>query len=316
MKRVAQVLKKLGIEVISQRGERLTARCPLHADPSRHKNGDRNPSWSIQEKTGVHFCFSCKYSGNLLQLISDRLEISEFEAQLFLSTIEEQGFHGGLDPLRVVIKSHRKKKFELPSEVVFLPFEQWHKLPARYVQERSIEPWQVDRWGLGYALEGKLLGRIVLPVRDQRGQVVNYAARTFVDDEKRYLAADSRSHFDPTVLFGESKWSELGDLGSSFVVVTEGILNALAIERACSGIAVAALCGSHIHARHISKLSKFGKVIVATDPDPAGEQAADQLMFALSRYRRVSQLQLDCDACDYSAKYGLGALSSAVIKCL
>lgn len=314
MNRHELVLKKLGIEITGRRANQLYARCPMHDDLSRHKNGDRNPSWSIEITTGMHHCFSCKYGGSILQLISEKLEIGEFEAKLFLDSIEDQTSQVAIDAITVTIKSRKRSSFRLPSEVVFRPFAEWHKMPARYVLSRRLTPKQIDRWGIGYATQGVLQGRIVLPVRNQHNEIVNYAARTFVDDEKRYLAADARSHFDPSVLFGESRWLELYDLKSAFVVVCEGILNALAIERACAGVAVAALCGSNVHARHIAKLAKFGKIIVATDPDPAGDKAADQLIFALGRYARVARMRLPVDACDYEQAHGSAELLRRVFE--
>jgi 5S rRNA maturation endonuclease (ribonuclease M5) len=72
---VETALLRMGIEV-TQRGDELIGLCPMHLE--RTGRQDSNPSWSINEETGVHHCFSCGYKGNLLTLVA---EINEFTSQ-------------------------------------------------------------------------------------------------------------------------------------------------------------------------------------------------------------------------------------------
>lgn len=69
-------LDRLGIEVISVRGDEINGHCPAHLE--RTGKEDRNPSWFINADTGQHICFSCKFKGGLYALIS-YVEGIEFE---------------------------------------------------------------------------------------------------------------------------------------------------------------------------------------------------------------------------------------------
>jgi DNA primase len=152
---------------------------------------------------------------------------------------------------------------------------------------RSVTGAQVRRWGLGFAADGRLAGRIVVPVRDGRGRVCSYQARTFVNDRVRYLTPRKDENPDVTVLFGEEHWPVV----RGRVFVTEGAFDALAVERVTGG-AVAVLSGV-AHATDgllLAKLSTFAEVVIATDANPAGEMAWRELYAGLVRHVRVRRV--------------------------
>jgi DNA primase len=176
--------------------------------------------------------------------------------------------------------------------VVLAPLDSWVGPARSYAASRGITAAQVERWGLGYAVEGPLAARIVLPVRDGGGRVVSYSARTFARAPKRYLSAKREEGPDPSAVFGEHLWPPIGRRGR--LLVSEGSINALALERAAlPGDAVGALEGSDVHLGQLLKVSTFRRVLVVTDPDPAGDAAAGRLEFALSRHvDEVARLRL------------------------
>ena len=61
-------LDKLGIKIISVRGDEIQAHCPAHKE--RMGREDNNPSWWINSVTGQHICFSCNFKGGLYGLIA------------------------------------------------------------------------------------------------------------------------------------------------------------------------------------------------------------------------------------------------------
>lgn len=63
-----ETLARLGIEVISTRGDEIQASCPAHIQRTGHE--DHNPSWWINAITGAHICFSCQFKGGLQSLVS------------------------------------------------------------------------------------------------------------------------------------------------------------------------------------------------------------------------------------------------------
>ena len=121
---------------------------------------------------------------------------------------------------------------------------------------------------------------------------MNYTARTFTDQDPRYKNARKDEGPDPSALFGEMNWTR-GRAAPSHVVVVEGALNALAVERACPDVAVAAIGGTKsLHPLHLLKLARFKLVTILTDPDIAGDLVAVQIQDALERHAEVRRVRL------------------------
>ncbi len=273
-------LVRLGIEVTEVSPVRLEGRCPSGTHP------DKNPSWSVMTdrgRHGLHFCQSCKFGGSFVDLVMHVLDIGYPAAREWLSALGDDSAER-VPPTEVVFEvlSARRPEFRLPSDVVFAEFGKWPASIRSYVLSRGIAPEQVLRWQLGYAVTGRLAGRVVFVTRDGNGRPANYAARAVVDDiKKRYINAHSREHPDLSIFFGEDKWPGL-DAPRTCVVVTEGAINGLAVERVFPG-PLAGLSGSNVTASHISKLATFDMVIVATDNDKAGLAAAELIESGLDR---------------------------------
>jgi DNA primase len=295
--KVEAVLNRLKIQFEPKpRHGRLWARCPYHEDSEA--------SWFIRvaprEKYGLQHCFSCKEGGSLVDLVAYARGISVTSAKEWLDTFEEQVADIEPAPDLVRVEEIRATKtFRMPKEVIFEPLHQW-VTPARcyMTDNRHITPWQVNLHRLGYAVDGRLAGRIVIPVWKPNGQPACYQARDFCDREKRYLFPFADENPDLDTLFGEHQWTT----HRACVVVTEGAFDALAVERAIpdkSGIAFAAIGNSSFRSAHAFKLATFSRVVLLTDADPAGDNIAEELQAALSRHTGVKRLRLvDGDAND------------------
>lgn len=288
-----RVLAKLGIVVASRKLDRGWCLCPFHED---HK--PTNFFVRIKgERSGQWHCFACKEGGSLLDLITRKRDCSVDGAREWLdklrggADVEADG--PAFDGVRLVVESVGRRAFTLPKEVKAGPLGEW-VLPAReYARSRHLTAQQVARWGIGYATVGRLSGRLVLPVRDRHGVAFSYMARTFAGHEARYYYPREREGADLDVLFGEEFWQDVSRKQRS-VVVVEGALNALAIERATGqGVTnVAALGGSAPRPVHVGKLASFGHVVILTDDDQAGDGAAWELSCQLARHTRVMRATL------------------------
>jgi Toprim-like len=325
MRAVGDVLERLGISA-ERRGRRWWAeQCPLpsHGAPNP---AHRYQNWFIrddesEERPGQHWCFSCKNGGTLVQLVEEVRNVTREEARAWLETI---GDRPPPPVLRVRFDPVGPRRFALPAGVEFMPMRDWNSVARDYAERRGITDEQVERWGIGVAHEGRLANRIVVPIRDLRGRVTNYSARTFVNDPVRYLAASERERPDLSVMWGEEQWSS--DLiGRAIVVVVEGVLNGLAFERALapsSLLSFAALQGSDVDDRKMAKLASFRTVVVATDNDRAGEKARREIYAALARApgtadrarRDVGHVEFPAgsDACDLTPEF----LRSEVLRCV
>jgi DNA primase len=284
--RVERVLGRLGIEAKRQ-GREWLARCPSKG------HDDQNPSWRIRddeggEKDGYHRCWPCSFEGGLVELVKEVLGLKSREAKEWLASDAPAPIAPSYVELRSVPRG-----FRLPPGVEIGPLERWPSPVRRYAASRHITPAQVERWGLGYALEGRLQGRLVLPVRDRAGIPRGYTARAFQGQARRYLEPEAWEGADQGTLFGEQHWGCCTGATAGPLIVVEGALNALAVERAmaqpdsegCRGIVpcVAATRGSKLSAAAALKLSGFSTVITATDPDDAGDKLADEIAWVLAR---------------------------------
>lgn len=72
MKTVTEILNIYGIKIEKKTGEEILIICPFHQD--------KNPSLSINEKTGQFQCWSCKESGNLVSFVEKYEHIDRKEA--------------------------------------------------------------------------------------------------------------------------------------------------------------------------------------------------------------------------------------------
>ena len=283
---VARLLTELGIP-FKRVGRELQALCPSPA------HQDHKPSWSIRNqpgssKTGAHHCHSCGFGGGPVALVS---AVTGLEWDAARDWMIERGLAGDLPDaaasVHVEVFGEDRFDFKMPPEFCARPLNRWVTSARRYAVERGLTEGQVERWGIGYAVDGRLAGRIVMPIRDERGRLCNYTARAFDGSEPRYLHASRKEHPNEGAVFGSHLWGERRDR----LVVNEGELNALACERAGESC-VAALSGSNVTPDAIGLIASFEHVIILTDPDQAGDTAAGKLYNALARWRRVDRIRL------------------------
>lgn len=286
---VRRVLARLGIEG-RVFGDHLLALCPFHED--------QTPSWRIRlrgDRKGLHHCFACKEGGDLYDLV---MHVREYGTRAAAVGWVEEHFGSAtkedltLPAIQLVSGlAHQRRKFRMPAGFEEQALEEWPTIPREYLAERGVTADQALRWGIGYALDGRLHGRIVIPIHNVWGELCSYVGRAFLDMPKRYLYPDEKEGADVDVMFGERHWpAPVPQRG--LVVLLEGALKALAVERAFPQIAVAALGGSDVRLLHLTKLSTFRRVLVFTDADAPGEEAGDELVASLSGMTKTARVRL------------------------
>lgn len=295
---IPKLLDRLGIEANPPRGSEIWAPCPFHEEAEasfqiRHAPGDPG--------NGLWRCFGCKATGNAIGLVKAILGVEWIEARAYL---DDSGALGKPPPLPTTITVeivNPRRKFRIPLGVTFAPLDKWPTPPRRYAESRGITPEQVVRWSIGYAGEGRLRGRVVMPFHDRNGKPVGYTARSFIGAEKRYLEPKKEENADVCAVFGERHWPTPGERETC--VVTEGGLNGLAVERALDlldiGGAFGAVHGSNLLPGHIARLSTFKRLLVASDPDTAGDFLHGAIQSATGRWVKVGRVLIptgkDCN---------------------
>lgn len=270
---VPRLLERLGIET-QRKGRELWAPCPVHED--------RDPSWQMRDdpgssRHGYHRCFGCGFGGGPFALVMRVLDCEPVEARDFLAGHDVERVD-----VEVRVEARRARRtFEMPPEVEMgRPLSGWPSAARAYLESRGLGGEEVARFGMGYAVDGVLAGRVVVPVVDYEGRLTSYAARSFLGHAKRYLEPPAFTGCDRSAVFGEHLWPPEGE--RDLLVVVEGPFDAIAADAA--GLATGAVRGSSISTEQALSLSTWTRVRVATDPDAAGDKAAVEIAGALARH--------------------------------
>lgn len=275
---VPALLTRLGIKA-QLRGREWTALCP------NPEHDDKHPSWRMREepgskKHGAHKCHACGLGGGPDELVMAVLGMEREDARTWL-----QGAAMAEPPMAESVElvvGRLSSKMQLPPGVITgRTLDKWSASARAYAERRGLTAAQVERWQIGYAVDGRLGGRIVIPKQDSDGVLRGYSARSFIGDPKKYLEASPKEGGSAWVVFGERYWPD--ERWSSTLVVAEGALNALALERAGYGY-VAATSGSTLHPMVAAKLASFARVIAVTDPDDAGDKLAATIEQMIARH--------------------------------
>lgn len=297
---VPAALERLGVEVVKTAGRELWARCPIHAIEGRP---ERTPSFRIRndpgdEKHGFWQCFGAcegeRRNGGIVKLVRLLLDLpgpKEARAWLRGKDLERPPEP---PPARVLVENVAPvllgRGMPEPRGVVVSPVASWPSPARRYLcEKRGVPPEQAERWGLGYASVGRLAGRIYLPAHDRSRRLINYTARSFVGHDQKFKEPPEGSGADKGATFGERFWPGPG--ARRVVVATESALNALAVERA-TGLPVGAIFGSEVLPAHLLRFGTFDVVLVASDPDAAGEKYFRAIRAGLVRHAKVERVEI------------------------
>lgn len=296
---VPAMLAALQVPIVRTRGTQHWCCCPVH--------GEVTPSFFVRDDPSSEFhgaahCYgACKGSWFPVQLVQTLLKFkTQREAYEWLRTMPE--IEQPL-PQRIEVASIpvMPSPLKVPDAV---RFERWPERYADYLSGRRVDVAQRERWGLGYVDRSDelepLADRVWLPARDAKGKLLSYTARAVGRARRRYREPHKGEGAQDGAVFGELFWA---DSPRDVVVVCEGGFNVLALERVSPRpLALAALFGSSLDTLQVLKLSRFPRVLLALDPDAAGNHAAQALRGALVRYTQVDELKLpegqDCDSLD------------------
>lgn len=183
--------------------------------------------------------------------------------------------------------------------------------PAReYLEHRAIDGATVETWGLGYAPDSgealanhlrrkgfdlseckalflvdererggfydKFRGRLMFPIRDERGELVAFGGRLLGEGQPKYInSSDTPLYRKSRVLYGFDQARDRISKERRAVLV-EGYLDVIACHRADEKTAVASL-GTALSEEHAKLLKRWAEdVTILYDADEAGQKAAER----------------------------------------
>jgi DNA primase len=257
--------------------------CPLPT----HSSDQSKESFIVQTEKNIWVCqsTSCvagrkgRRGGNVLDFVSIMANCSIRDAALTLHEV----FVGAPVPAsRTTNKIDGVKKDFPPaarSEIVAdesnkpLAFALKEIDPTHpYLRQRGIREETATSFGVGYfAGRGSMSGRVVVPIQNDRGELVAYAGRSIDAAEPKYkLPAGFKKSAE---LFNLHRVLALPKSSRNRVVVCEGFFDCMKVHQA--GVhPVVSLMGSALSDDQEKVLGQFAHVVLFLDGDEAGREAA------------------------------------------
>jgi DNA primase len=308
MSTVDEVKQRLDIvDVVSQyvalqkAGRNFRALCPFHSE--------RTPSFYVFPDRQTWHCFgACATGGDIISFVMKR-EGLEFRAALELlaqragvalpgPSAEQE------DPRREILRRASEAAAHFfhhhllnsPDAVAALEY-----VRGRGLDQETIASFQLgyapDSWdalkgrlsGLGFE-EGDLLaagllvegergpydrfrGRLMFPIRDERGRVAGFGARALDDSVPKYLNTPQSPIFDKGGILYALDRAREHIRSSGQAVIVEGYMDAIAAHQHELGNVVASM-GTAITERQVGLLKRHTRnLILALDADLAGSEA-------------------------------------------
>jgi len=147
-----------------------------------------------------------------------------------------------------------------------------------YLRERGIELATAEEFGIGFFPgRGLMQGRIVIPIRNERGELVAYAGRAIDGSEPKYKLP---AGFKKSVLFNLDR--ALRDKPTSLIVV-EGFFDCIRVWKAGFPNVVALMGSSMTDAQEQLLLAHARRAVLLLDGDAAGRAGATEIASRLVR---------------------------------
>jgi DNA primase len=334
------IVQIVGQEVALKRtGKSYVGLCPFHAD--------KNPSFSVNPDTGRYKCWSCGEAGDVFTWVMKRRNVEFPEAMRILAVeagVELQ--ERNRTPPSVVEARAAAMEAALG---YFREALTKNEAARKYCQGRGIDVEAIASWQIGYAPDAgdaltfylkkqgislplakelflvdqdsgggyydKFRGRLMFPIRDERGSLVAFGGRILGPGHPKYInSSDTPLYRKSRVLYGLYRAKEALN-SKRQAVLTEGYLDVIACHRAGVGSAVASL-GTALSEDHAKLLKRWcDEVVILYDQDDAGQRAAEKAIDILESEQirvRIALMPAGEDPDTLLRKSGPEAVVSAV----
>lgn len=280
-------------------GANYQARCPFHSE--------KTPSFTVSPSKQFYHCFGCGAHGTAITFLMEHAGMGFVEAVKELAARVGMRLPDASDA-HVEDERHRDRLYAVMAQA-----EQYYRetlkaspLAIDYLKGRGLSGQTAARFGLGYAPDDwqalarvftdyrdplleeaglvisgeggkrydRFRGRVMFPIRNERGRVIAFGGRLLGSGEPKYLNSPE------TPLF--SKGRELYGLHehrraiqqAGEVLVVEGYMDVVMLSQHAVDNAVATL-GTAVTADQVRRLFRIAdSVVFAFDGDAAGRKAA------------------------------------------
>lgn len=343
----ADIVEIIGEYVpLQKKGRNYFGLCPFHNEDT--------PSFSVNPDKQFFKCFGCGEGGNIIGFIMKVENLGFPDAVRRLAdrygiVIPEKD----LTPAQMAASQEKQRLLQAHTDAAAfyaaaLPASQ---AAAAYLKKRGIAPEIAERFGLGFSPEGdwqalpnhligrgyseeilikaglvgksakngrcfdKFHGRLIFPIRDNRGAVIAFGGRALGDEQPKYLNSMG------TPIYNKSSHLYALDLASSAIArektayIMEGYMDVLTAHSFGITNAVASLGTAFTdqQARLLSRLAPQTpeklRLLLSFDGDGAGAKAALASLTKLTGYdfaeAQVLVIPEKRDPDDFLRQYGL-----------
>ncbi len=287
-------------------GRNYTGFCPFHTNT-------RTPAFVVWPDTGTWRCFGeCNDGGDIFKFVMKK-EGWDFSTAL-KALAERAGvdLRPPTPQQQEQAKENEHLRNLLEEAVTFYRHNLFHtpggEVALAYLRKRKVNDETIERFGLGYAPDSwdamaayfqskgyyeqilidaglaserdsggvydRFRNRVVLPIRDERGRMAGFGARTLDPDGlPKYLNSPQTAIFDKgRILFGlDQARREIRTIDQ--VVIVEGYMGVLAPHQ-YGFTNVVATMGTALTEHHLHLIKRFTRrIVLAMDSDAAGVRA-------------------------------------------
>jgi DNA primase len=319
----AEVKAKVDLVKVVQEHVRLTKRnkdfwglCPFHQEDS--------PSFKVNPQMQSWYCFGCERSGDVFTFV-ELIEKTDKRGALQLLA-ERAGVElRKLSPEQKERSDSRKRLLAmLKLAAQFYEYVLW-STPAgepgrRLLATRQVNEENARRFQLGYAPAGRgfaeylrakkrsladaqdggllrrdgtdfFAERLVIPIRDERGQPLAFTARTVrADEQRKYInSPETPAYVKGRVIFGlDLARDEIARRGHA--VLMEGQFDVITAHGAGIQNAVAS-SGTALTDDQVRLLKRFtDELLLVFDADRAGRQAAQKAVLLAASHQMLTRV--------------------------
>lgn len=322
---LVQYISQSGVP-LRKAGRYFTACCPFH--------NEKTPSFVVFPDTQTWHCFgACSTGGDIFTFVQRRENVDFAEAlrilaekagvQLQTRTPEQQQREAHLDKLRSLLSEvarfYHQRLLNAPdaaearayvarrglSEATLAQFQigyapdSWNAALDRlkqigYSEQEMLEAGILTRHEDSERLYDRFRDRLMIPICDERGQVIGFGARALKPEaQPKYLNSPQTPLFDKSAVLFALHHARRSIRESEVAVIVEGYMDAIQAHQ--HGFTnVVAQMGTALTQAQLKTLSRFARrLILALDADEAGARATLRGLEAARQAASVERVFVD-----------------------
>ena len=270
---LAPLLRQYQVKLRRSGRDQYRGCCPIH-------RGESHDAFHVNLSKNVFHCFACGAHGTVLDFVAAMDQCSLRQAALKLACVMTAPTAPAC-PNQLVTK---KMNSSSPLGFTLRGVDPDHP----YLSARGIEKLTAVQFGVGfYRGAGIFAGRLVVPIHNERGELVAYCGRALDGTKPRYRfpAGFAKSEFVFNLHRAAAATQQT-------VVLVEGFFDCLKLHQA--GVpAVVALMGAALYeAQQAALLRHFRSIILMLDGDTAGRRATAAITAQLRPHATVRVIHL------------------------